>query len=81
VIERYCLKPAIWSRTVRPSGVGAEIHQKAEITTGSARSGKTSGRYQPLLSAAPKIGIPSEKTMASAAKLTRVSRHLPAADS
>src|SRR4051794_27376426 len=34
VIDRYCLKPAIWSRILRPSSVGAEIHQKAEITSG-----------------------------------------------
>ena len=37
VIERYCLNPAIWSRTFRPTGVGAAIHQNADKITGQAQ--------------------------------------------
>ena len=55
VIDRYCLKPAIWSSTLRPSGVGAAIHQNADTTSGKASSGQ-SERQPPAAIAAPAGG-------------------------
>ena len=66
VIDRYCLNPAIWSRTVRPSGVGAEIHQKAETTSGRASAGSSSGSHQPVFSASREDRQAERRATASA---------------
>src|SRR6185503_5152180 len=81
VIDRYCLKPAIWSSTLRPSAVGAAIHQKAEITSGAASRGNRRGSHQPLFSAASSTGMPMEEAITKAANPTSVSKHLPPGDS
>src|SRR4051812_34054913 len=76
VIERYCLKPAMRSRTARPSRVGAAIHQKQEMTSGKARIGSSRGRNQPLLSASPTTGTPIASATHSAPKTAKATSHL-----